>query len=58
MEHWEFALSEHEVLALQHWASKQGVSLASAVLASFAVLLRRYQALGGACVLSGRYKTW
>jgi hypothetical protein len=53
MEHWEFALSEHEVLALQHWASKQGVSLGSAVLATFTVLLRRYQALGGTYVVRG-----
>jgi hypothetical protein len=46
-EHQEFCLSEREVLALQHWAAKEGVSLASLLLTSFTVLLRRYQSLGG-----------
>jgi hypothetical protein len=43
----EFSLTERELLALQHWATKQGISLCSAILASVTVLLRRYQALGG-----------
>ena len=46
-EHQEFCLNEREVLALQHWAAKEGVSLASLLLTSFTVLLRRYQSLGG-----------
>jgi hypothetical protein len=44
---WDFALSEREVLELQHWSTRRKVSLASFVLSTYTILLRRYQSLGG-----------